>query len=149
MCVVHIYETFLFFIRIITIQFELIELKKGEIIFWTIEQNCWFLWLTLLQLGKRIILRCLLNQRHHRNTRRFKRLQLRWHNCGSKPDKKKRTKRRLKPSRLQPIKRFLQRFKCFKKNIMLINLLERLWNEGKTMREPPFIFLRYRTLRCW
>ena len=125
------------------------RIKKGEITFWTIEQNFCFLWLTLLQLGKRIILRCLSNQRHHRNIRRFKRLHLLWHNCGSTPNKKKRKTRRLKSSRLRSIKRFLQNTNCSEENVMRNYLLENKLDVGRPMREPPFIFLRYLTSRCW
>jgi len=96
----------------------------------------------------RIIQRCLLNQKHHRNTRRLKLQPLRWHNYGSTPNKKKRTTRRLKPSVLQPIKRFLQSTKSSKENAILNNLLENRLDVGRPMREPPSIFLRYRLLRC-
>ena len=88
--------------------------------------------------------RYLLNQKHHRNTRRFKRLPrlpLRVHNCGSKPKKKRKTGR-LKPSLLQAIKRFLQSTRCAKENIMLNNLLDNRLAVRRPMREPPFISLR-------
>ena len=95
----------------------------------------------------RIIQRCLLNQKHHRNTRRLKLQPLRWHNYGSTPNKKKRTTRRLKSSVLQPIKRFLQSAKSSKENVILNNLLENRLDVGRPMREPPYVFLRYRLLR--
>lgn len=83
----------------------------------------------------RITQRCLLNQKHRRNTRRFKRLPLRWHSCGSTPNNRKRTTRRLKPS-MQYIKRFLQSTKYYKE----INLFEHRLDA----RRP----IRYRPLRC-
>ena len=130
----------------------MIELKKREKwIFWTIEQNNYFLWFTWLRFRMRITQRCLLSQKRHHNTRRSKRLPrppLRWHNYGSKPNKKKRTTRRLKPSLPQSIKRLLQKAK--QENVLLNNLLENRLAVRRPMREPPpFNFLKNKLLRCW
>lgn len=99
----------------------------------------------------RITQRCLLSQKRHHNTRQSKRLPrppLRWHNYGSKPNKKKRTTRRLKPSVPQSIKRSLQNAKRYKEDVLLNNLLENRLDAGKPMREPPFNFLQNQLLRC-
>ncbi|WP_289449147.1 hypothetical protein [Lysinibacillus sphaericus] len=83
----------------------------------------------------RITQHCIWNPKHHRNIKQSKRLLLPLTYYGSKPNKKKRTTRRLKPMIMQPFQG-----KRNDKMVMSINSLD--------VRPPVLIFLRYQQLRC-
>ncbi len=83
----------------------------------------------------RITQRSILNQKIRRNIKRLKHQPLQWTNYGSKPYKRKRTTRRLKP---RSIPHFLQ--KVFNEMVKQASEVD--------IPLPMRVFLRYQQLRC-
>jgi len=83
----------------------------------------------------RITQHCIWSRKHHRNTKLSKRrlLQLTYH--GSKPYKKKRTRRRLKPMSIQPFQ-----------DRMTFEMM--MFMKGIDVRPKVQFFLLYQQLRC-